>query len=140
MMPAPPRLLTTAARWSRGRQATMVAVLLCGAALVDPNHPLPIDFCLWRRLTGFPCPTCGLTRAICHALRGDWSASLNLHPAGVLVVAGLAGWALWSALETWRGEPIHETARDLAGLALLRAGVTVSAIAWVVRLASGIST
>lgn len=139
MKPAPPRLLTRAARWSRGREATLVAALLCCASLVDPDHPLPIDLCVWRRLTGFPCPTCGLTRAICHALRGDWSASLSLHPAGVLAVAGLGGWALWSALEAWRGQPIREAARDLAGLALLRASVAVSVIAWVVRLASGVS-
>lgn len=138
-MTPPPRLLTTAARWSRGRQATVVAVLLCGAALVDPNRPLPIDLCMWRRLTGFPCPTCGLTRAICHALRGDLGASLSLHPAGVLVIGWLAGWALWSALEAWRGQPIHERARNLAGLTLLRASVAVSAIAWLIRLASGVS-
>jgi hypothetical protein len=133
----PPRILTMAARWSRGRQAAVVISLLGAAALVDADRPLPLDLCLWRHLTGRLCPTCGLTRAICHALRGDLSASLNLHPAGLLVVAGLAGWAGWSGLEAWRGESIHEAARERCATAMLRVGLAVSLLSWVVRLAFG---
>ena len=35
--------------------------------------------CPFRRLTGLPCPGCGLTRAWLHALRGDWAAAFRAH-------------------------------------------------------------
>ena len=135
---APPKLLTVAARWNRGQQTVVVAILLLVAALVDPDHPAPIDVCLWKRFTGWPCPTCGLTRAVCHAMRGEWAASLHFHPAGLLVVAGLAGWAVWSACEAWRGRPILEAAREWSGTAVLRASVAVSLASWTIRLVSGV--
>ena len=138
-MAAPPALLTSAARWARGRQAAVIAVLLSAAALVDPDQPLTFDLCLWRRLTGLPCLTCGLTRSVCHAIRGDWSASVALHPAGVLLLAGLAGWGLWSAIEAGRGRAILSDVRSLAGVSLLRAGLAASAFVWAVRLVSGAS-
>ena len=136
---APPTRLTRTARWDRARRSMVVAILFLVAALVDPDRPLPIDVCLWKRLTGSPCPTCGLTRAVCHAMRGEWTASLHLHPAGVLVVAGFAGWAVWSAFEAWRGQPILEVARERSGTALLRIGLAVSLVSWIVRLVSGVS-
>ncbi len=139
MTAAPPRLLTVAARWDRARRAIVATMVLLAAALVDPERPLPIGVCLWKWATGRPCPTCGLTRAVCHAMRGEWATSLDFHPAGVLVVAGFAGWAVWSALEARRGLPLLETARSRSGSALLRLGVVVSLVSWIVRLLSGTS-
>ena len=100
---APPVLLTDAIRWARAREAAFVGAMLAFAAAADPNRPLPFDVCLWHRLTGYRCLTCGLTRSVCHAIRGDWSASLALHPAGVIVLVLLAGWCVRSTLEAWRG-------------------------------------
>ena len=54
IMVAPPRLLTIEARWDRARQATLIAVLALVAAFVDPDRPLGMDVCLWKRLTGWP--------------------------------------------------------------------------------------
>lgn len=104
---APPRLLTGDVRAARWRQAGFVALMLCAGFLTNPDRPLPFDVCLWRRWTGWSCPTCGLTRAICHALHGDWSGSVALHPAGPLALAALVTWAVWSALEAWRGQPLR---------------------------------
>ena len=134
---APPALLTTAARWARARQAAVAGALLTVAAVVDPERPLAFDVCLWRRLTGHPCLTCGLTRSVCHAIRGEWSASLALHPAGILVVGALLGWGVWSALEAWRGESIRADLASLVGASVLRAGLAVSTFVWILRLASG---
>jgi hypothetical protein len=51
--------------------------------------------CLFRNLTGMPCPACGTGHALQHLLRGDMAASLATNPFGMLVfvasvyVAGL---------------------------------------------------
>jgi len=136
---APPAVLTSAARWARGRQAAVAGLLLVAGALVDPDQPLAFDVCFWHRLTGLPCLTCGMTRSVCHAIRGDWAGSVALHPAGILVLAGLVGWMLWSAVEAWRGESIRADIRALAAVSLLRAGFAASAVIWVVRLVTGIA-
>ena len=36
--------------------------------------------CLIKYLTGFPCPACGMSRALICALHGDFSAAFRFHP------------------------------------------------------------
>lgn len=131
----PPRLLAPDARRSRARQAAVIALGLLAALGVDPDRPLPFDVCGFKSLLGIPCPTCGLTRAMCHALRGDWAASMSYHPAGILVAAALVGWMLCSAVEAARGQPVAEAARGRLRTPMIGAGIVASIAAWVVQLA-----
>jgi len=131
----PPRLLVPGARRSRARQAAVIALGLIAAAGVDPDRPLPFDVCVFKSLLGIPCPTCGLTRAVCHALRGEWAMSMSYHPAGILLAAGLVGWMLCSAAEAARGQPVAEVARERLLTSMMGAGIVASIAAWVVQLA-----
>ena len=48
--------------------------------------------CVFASTTGIPCPGCGLTRAVVHALRGDLPGAFQMHPLfwlGPLLLAGL---------------------------------------------------
>ena len=36
--------------------------------------------CVFKGLTGVPCPTCGATRSVVHLAQGELSASLSLNP------------------------------------------------------------
>jgi hypothetical protein len=94
--------------------------------------------CLFRRLTGVPCPGCGLTRSWAHLAKGEWSASLRAHPLGPLLAAELAAaWLLWACA------PLAAAAvrlRDRAAGAVDRLAVwhAVAFIAvWICRLATG---
>lgn len=135
MTGVPPRLLEASRRRARGWQAGAIAAVLVGARLADAGRPLPFDVCGFKYLTGWPCPACGLTRAVCHALRGDWAQSLAYHPAGPLVALTLIVWMLWSAAEAYRGQPIEEALRGRLGNALLAAGLALSLVVWITRLA-----
>jgi hypothetical protein len=42
--------------------------------------------CAFRQVTGLPCPTCGMTRAIRLALQGDFRAATQMHPLWFVVV------------------------------------------------------
>ena len=134
-MRLPPKLLGSDARRSRVRQAGAIAVGLVVAAGVDPDRPLPFDVCAFKLLLGFPCPTCGLTRAMCHALHGDWAVSVGYHPAGILLAAALIGWMLWSLAEALRGQPMAEVARGRLRISMVSVGIVSSIAAWVVRFA-----
>jgi hypothetical protein len=133
-MNAPPRLLAAAERMTRIRTSGVLTALLAAGVFVNPSRPLPIDLCLLKAWTGLDCPTCGLTRAVCSVLQGEWTASLGFHPAGILVVVSLAGWVAWMALEAWRGQALWETRRRVlarfagAGIAL------TSLVAWIARM------
>ena len=52
--------------------------------------------CAFRRLTGIPCPGCGLTRAMAALARGELLLALHFHPFAPLVLAEAA--ALWAAI------------------------------------------
>ena len=133
-MIAPPRMLGAAERAARLRMSGALTALFAVAAFVNPARPLPVDLCLLKALTGLPCPTCGLTRAVCHAVQGDWLGSFSFHPAGILVVASLAGVILWSSLEAWRGQAIwlqgQKTMAKLAGAAI----AVTSLVSWLIRI------
>jgi len=47
--------------------------------------------CIFKGLTGLPCPTCGSTRSVVHLSHGDVSASLFTNPltASVFIAAAL---------------------------------------------------
>ena len=52
--------------------------------------------CAFRRLTGIPCPGCGLTRAMGALARGELLLALHFHPFAPLVLGEAA--ALWGAI------------------------------------------
>jgi hypothetical protein len=88
--------------------------------------------CLFRRLTGLPCPTCGMTRSVVLSLHGHLAAALRVNPAGifwVLAVAAIGAALLWLG---WRqrtaGAAGAETAsRRVRTLALVQ-GVSVGVV------------
>ena len=49
--------------------------------------------CGFLLVTGYPCPTCGMTTAFCHAVRGRWLAAVRVQPAGFVfaLATALAG-------------------------------------------------
>lgn len=56
-----------------------------GAAGLGTHTRLPIAPCLFYRLTGLPCPLCGMTTSLSLLARGRFLASLLAHPLGWLV-------------------------------------------------------
>jgi hypothetical protein len=97
-------------RW--GRALGLLAALAAGAVLV-----LTVPLCPLANLTGWPCPSCGLTRATLLLLHGDWAAALTLQPLtpAVLLLIGLcAGGASLRYVST--GEPVTPWSRTSSTL------------------------
>jgi hypothetical protein len=61
--------------------------------------------CIFRSLTGIPCPTCGTTRAAAAFLHGDLLTAFATNPlaaaAGLLFIVGAPVAVLWT-LARWR--------------------------------------
>lgn len=56
-------------------------ILLILIFCVNFNKELAVEnLCLFRATTGFPCPSCGMTRAYIHALNLDFKNAFKYHP------------------------------------------------------------
>lgn len=52
--------------------------------------------CLLRRLSGLPCPGCGMTRAFAHLAKGEWAAAASDHLLAFIIAAELGlAWLVW---------------------------------------------
>jgi hypothetical protein len=93
------------------------------------------SFCAFRRMTGIPCPGCGMTRAMAALARGHFVAALHLHPFAPLVLAQAA--ALWAKVgeSLLRRRPFTLPSRLLERLVIWQAAAFL--LLWLGRLATG---
>ncbi|MBP6963751.1 MAG: DUF2752 domain-containing protein [Armatimonadetes bacterium] len=68
--------------------------LLIAAARFVPLDRLP-STCVFYRVTGYPCPTCGMTRSLAALAHLDFGRALSFNPIAVILAAFFA--LLWSA-------------------------------------------
>lgn len=57
------------------------------------------NVCIIKNVTGFPCPSCGTTRAVSLLLNGKFIASLLLNPFGLLVAAIMLFCPIWIVMD-----------------------------------------
>lgn len=48
------------------------------------NSSVPV-FCFFKNLTGYPCPSCGVTRSVAQLFRGNFLVALYMNPLGLLL-------------------------------------------------------
>lgn len=90
METVPADVSAPASKRMRGaRDLRALGALMAGGAIVLPFTPDVGPLCPQRRLTGVPCPACGMTTAMIALARGDLGASLAANPAGVLLAVAV---------------------------------------------------
>jgi hypothetical protein len=117
-------------RAARGALPLGAILAACGGLLalaVGLLHldRLPVSLCVFKAVTGWPCLTCGTTRALGRLLAGDLTGALALNPLVVVAALFVSLWGLLDALLLPRGRALavelgprlHPIAR-LAALAL----------------------
>lgn len=73
--------------------ATLALVAVAWSLKPDSSHmgthrQLGLPPCGFVAMTGYPCPTCGMTTAFAHAVRGELGAALYAQPAGAVLALG----------------------------------------------------
>jgi hypothetical protein len=56
---------------------------------------LDLTVCIFKRVSGLPCPSCGTTRAVSHLFNGEIVNSLYLNPFGIIVAAIMVVSPVW---------------------------------------------
>jgi hypothetical protein len=76
--------------WTRGISVFLIAPILAVGLYLYRSHVYGgSTLCVARLITGIPCPGCGLTRATCSMLHGEWTLSLSMHLLCLPVLAYL---------------------------------------------------
>lgn len=98
------------------RDVRVAGGLMLVAAAVRPMLPgNPGIPCPWRRLTGWPCPLCGMTTSVTACVHLHLGRAVAANPAGLLAVAVAV-----AALLAWRVQRVSMPAWIVpAGLGLL---------------------
>lgn len=112
--------LSHARAWHAGVLAAAVVVLLaaCLLEVQGGSHvaffgwQLP-ELCWWRRMLGWNCPGCGLTRSLVSTMHAQWAAAWQYHMAGLplsLAIAAQLPYRGWQLMRIARqGSNLHGT-------------------------------
>lgn len=119
-------ILADAALARRLLEADMERVYFLG-------KPIPIA-CAFRRATGLPCPTCGLTRSMVLALHGNVGAAWSVMPVGPVLILGALSLAVVSLGYAAVAPRWRQASRDSARRWMARAGLAYGAAAVVLWL------
>jgi Protein of unknown function (DUF2752) len=128
-------------RWSAGPPlgAIFAAIFVAGCAAVGALHldRLPLSFCMFKQLTGLPCPTCGTTRVFGRFFALDLSGAFTMNPLATLAALGLIAWGAADFFAMLRGRSLAFSASPRLAAAL-RAGLVVAVVVnWAYLVAAG---
>lgn len=102
----PVRAPAAGARWAAAAVLLACLSLLGSAAWLKPDprgYGTHEQFhwgryltgpCGWMTVTGYPCPTCGMTTAFAHTVRLQWVRAFLAQPAGFVLALGTVAGAL----------------------------------------------
>jgi hypothetical protein len=67
---------------------------------INHSKSTSLNLCMVKNVTGYPCPSCGTTRAIQLLLKNNWMASIQMNPFGILVAMLMVVLPLWIVWDT----------------------------------------
>ncbi len=66
------------------------------------GHDSLPSFCLFKEVTGIPCPSCGTTRSLIALINGNIKDSLLINPFGPMMALALLIIPLWIVVDNLR--------------------------------------
>ncbi len=88
---------------------TIISFLLTPSSAGYGTHQqLGLPPCGFLMITGYPCPSCGLTTSWAYLVRGEILNSLKAQPFGTLFYAALFFGAFISVISIWKRIPAPE--------------------------------
>lgn len=135
-----PALLPKAQRCVLVAVGTVLLSLLALAVVLQPDsrgfgthERLGLPPCSFRQLTGYRCPSCGMTTAWAHLVRGRIVEAFRDNVGGALLGLVSLMLAPWSLLSGWRGRWLWGVIQPQVVLAVVWLLVAVTLIDWSVR-------
>jgi hypothetical protein len=98
---------------------------------------IPLTLCVFKSLTGLPCPTCGSTRALGHLFALDFAGAFAMNPFTTLAAVLVAGWALGDLALLSRGRALGLEVPKRLAFALRVTALVLFVANWVYLIAVG---
>jgi len=76
----------------------LAVLILLLVIAVSGSHLLGVRMCVFHHLTGYPCLTCGGTRAVAHLLNGELGAAFCRQPLVTVICVGIVPFLLLRVL------------------------------------------
>ena len=133
----PIRLTAPAGRTPLGAffaAAAGAAIVAAGALRLD--H-LPWSLCYFKTLTGYPCPTCGTTRAFARLFWRDLPGALAMNPLATAGVLLLALWGVADLALLPRGRALSLELSSSAGRLARLVAVALLVVNWAYLVVAG---
>jgi len=114
----------------------LAVAIAAGVLLITAATPFAIP-CVFRLITGIPCPGCGLSRAFLYAVRLDFLAALRMNILFVPLLVGGTAYLVCALLEL-RGKPaIARLNKALSKKWVIVIAVVLTAASWAYNIVYG---
>lgn len=70
----------------------------------DNDEASSVTVCLFKNITGIPCPSCGITRSLLMLIAGDLPGALLMNPLGLFAAVTLLTFPLWILTDLFTGK------------------------------------
>lgn len=121
--------------------AVALTVVLAVAAWLRPDpqgfgthQQLGLPPCQFARLTGHPCPSCGMTTAFAWTVRGRLGRAWKANPAGGLLALSCAALVPWLLIGAAWGKSPGFRSPEPPLIGVVVATVALSLVSWTIRL------
>lgn len=99
--------------------------------------------CLFKRVTGVPCPSCGSTRSVLSILKGDFTEAILWNPFGILLTFILLVFPAWIIYDVLSRKSTLYNFYNRTELVLKRKWIAIPAILlvllnWIWNIAKGL--
>jgi hypothetical protein len=115
---------------------TIAVVGTFAVGLLHLDH-LGFPVCLFKAMTGLPCPACGSTRAVGRLFALDLGGAFAMNPLTTAAALVLVPWAIADLVLLTRGRALEADVAPRLGLVLRIVAVVAIALNWAWLVASG---
>jgi hypothetical protein len=77
----------------------LVGYIWLGINFFDHEGHADFTVCIFKSITGVPCPSCGITRSVLQILHGNWIDAILINPLGLMVIVILVTIPIWIAAD-----------------------------------------
>jgi hypothetical protein len=135
--------------WGRVYAACLAIILVAGLWLASGLHPrgdylgthrqLHLPPCGFYLMTGYPCPTCGMTTAFAYTVHGQIWQAVRAQLAGFLIASGVIFAAAFSVVALFFGQRPSLNWYRVNPVYLVWAGAGFVLAAWLVKIVWGLA-